>query len=91
MGADQVVPDLPLRIHDIDRRNGSKAVVRDDLQVVFRGQARAGIGGVALDDGAVHFLHQGADQFGLEVVVSARFPVEILTVTRPVVSRPRAS
>ena len=83
MGADKVVfdpfvvldrnLDFAFRIHDVYRGDGREAVGLDDFQMVLGGEALPGVGGVAFDDGAVHFLHQTGNEFGFEVVVAAHF------------------
>ena len=64
--------DFALGIHDIDGGDGSEAVVLDGLEMGFGRRTLAGVGRVALHDGAVHLLHQILDESRLEEVVAAR-------------------
>ena len=64
---------LAVRIHDVHGSDGRESVVLGSLATGFRGAALAGVGRVALHDGAVHFLYQVLDEGGLQEVVSARF------------------
>ncbi len=59
-------------VHEIDGGYVQEPVFADGLPMVFECVAATGIGCVALYDGAMQTLHQGADERGLKVVVAAR-------------------
>ena len=63
---------LSLRVHDVHGGDGREAVVGGGLQVILRACASAAVGGVALDDRALHRLHQIADQGRLQEIVASR-------------------
>ena len=61
----------PVLVHEVAGGDVRKAVVLEGLPVGLAGVAPAGVGGVALHDGAVQLLNQGGDEGGLEEVVAA--------------------
>ena len=81
-----------LGVHDVHRSDGREPVVGGGFQVVFGFGASAAVGRVALDDRALHRLHQIADQGRLQEIVPPGSPVESFTATFfPSAFRPRAS
>ena len=56
---------LALCVHNIDRRNGSKAVIAGRLHVILDSVALSGVGRVALDQCAVHLFHKPFNQIGV--------------------------
>ena len=61
-----------LGVHDVHRSDGRESVVGGGFQVVFGLGASAAVGRVALDDRALHRLHQIADQGRLQEIVASR-------------------
>ncbi len=59
-------------VHQVAGGDSRPAMVDEDLLVVGGGIALARVGGVALDDSALHLIDQGLDELRVEVVVSAR-------------------
>ena len=59
-------------VHDVDNGDFVVAALGDGLAVLLGGVAVAGIGGVALDEGAVDLFHQRGDELGTEVVAVLR-------------------
>ena len=59
-------------VHQVAGGNSRPTMVDKDLLMVFDSITLAPIGGVALDNSALHLIHQGLDELRIEVVVSAR-------------------
>ena len=60
-------------VHDIDTEDAVETMFMDGCPVFLHILSAATIGGAALNDGAIHFLNEVADEWWLEVVVATAF------------------
>ena len=60
--------ELALLVHQVHVEARREAMVANHLPVVFKGHALALVGGVALNDGASHLVHQLSYQLRLQIV-----------------------